>query len=68
VDCRIQQGSREAGPQADRSSGWHVRGRGNASLLGEFILSCEGEVPLLFTENETNNAGSFPTIRTPPLT
>ena len=23
-------------------------------LLGEFILSCEGEVPLLFTENETN--------------
>ena len=24
-------------------------------LLGEFILSCEGEVPLLFTENETNN-------------
>jgi hypothetical protein len=24
-------------------------------LLGEFILSCEGEVPLLFTENETNH-------------
>src|SRR5689334_17121265 len=24
-------------------------------LLGEFVLSCEGEVPLLFTENETNN-------------
>ena len=29
-------------------------------LLGEFILSCEGEVPLLFTENETNNARLFP--------
>ncbi|MET0166699.1 MAG: glucosidase, partial [Vicinamibacterales bacterium] len=29
-------------------------------LLGEFILSCEGEAPLLFTENETNNARLFP--------
>jgi hypothetical protein len=24
-------------------------------LLGEFILCCEGDVPLLFTENETNH-------------
>ena len=29
-------------------------------LLGEFIFSCEREVPLLFTENETNNARLFP--------
>ncbi len=28
-------------------------------LLGEFILSCEGEVPLLFTENETNHGRLF---------
>jgi hypothetical protein len=28
--------------------------------LGELILSCEGEVPLLFTENETNHARLFP--------
>jgi hypothetical protein len=28
-------------------------------LLGEFILSCEGEVPLLFTENETNHERLF---------
>jgi hypothetical protein len=28
-------------------------------LLGEFILSCEGEVTLLFTENETNHALLF---------
>ena len=28
-------------------------------LLGEVILSCEGEVPLLFTENETNNERLF---------
>lgn len=28
--------------------------------LGEFLLSCEGEVPLLFTENETNHQRLFP--------
>jgi mannosylglycerate hydrolase MGH1-like protein len=28
-------------------------------LLGEFVLSCEGEVPLLFTENETNSERLF---------
>jgi hypothetical protein len=39
---------------------------GNSSLtavhpqLGEFIFSCEGNVPLLFTENETNHALLFP--------
>jgi hypothetical protein len=29
-------------------------------LLGEFILSCEGEVSLLFTENSTNYERLFP--------
>ena len=29
-------------------------------LLGEFVFTCEGEVPLLFTENETNNERLFP--------
>ncbi len=29
-------------------------------ILGEFILHCEGEVPLLFTENETNHEKLFP--------
>jgi hypothetical protein len=28
-------------------------------LLGEFILSCEGEAPLLFIENETNHERLF---------
>jgi len=28
--------------------------------LGEFIFSCEGEVPLLFTDNITNNERLFP--------
>jgi len=28
-------------------------------LLGEYILSCEGDVPLLFTENETNHERLF---------
>src|SRR5687767_10310545 len=30
------------------------------SLLGAFIVSCEGDVPLLFTENETNHERLFP--------
>jgi hypothetical protein len=30
------------------------------SLLGEFVFSCEGDVPLLFTENETNHIKLFP--------
>jgi hypothetical protein len=29
-------------------------------LLGRYVLSLEGEVPLLFTENETNNERLFP--------
>jgi Mannosylglycerate hydrolase MGH1-like glycoside hydrolase domain len=29
-------------------------------LLGEFVLTCEGDVPLLFTENETNHERLFP--------
>jgi len=30
------------------------------SSLGEFVLSCEGEVPLLFTDNTTNHQRLFP--------
>ena len=30
------------------------------ATLGKYILSCEGEVPLLFTENETNHEKLFP--------
>jgi hypothetical protein len=30
------------------------------SLLGDYIFSCEGDVPLLFTENETNHELLFP--------
>ncbi len=29
-------------------------------LLGELVLSCDGNVPLLFTENETNHVRLFP--------
>jgi hypothetical protein len=32
-------------------------------LLGEFIWSCEGDVPLLFTENDTNNERLFPGLK-----
>jgi hypothetical protein len=31
------------------------------SLLGEFVLYCDGDVPLLFTENETNHERLFHT-------
>jgi len=30
------------------------------SLLGDLVFSCEGDVPLLFTENETNHERLFP--------
>jgi Glycosyl hydrolase family 63 C-terminal domain len=33
---------------------------GTHSKLGEFTLWCEGETPLLFTENETNHERLFP--------
>ena len=33
-------------------------------VLGDFALSCEGDVPLLFTENETNHERLFPGRRT----
>jgi hypothetical protein len=29
-------------------------------VLGQWILACEGDVPILFTENETNNERLFP--------
>ncbi len=29
-------------------------------LLGDFVLSCDGEYPILFTENETNHVLLFP--------
>jgi len=32
-------------------------------VLGEYTLRCEGEVPLLFTENETNHERLFPGIK-----
>jgi hypothetical protein len=30
------------------------------ALLGKWVLSCEGDAPLLFTENETNHERLFP--------
>jgi hypothetical protein len=32
-------------------------------LLGDFVFSCEGDAPLLFTENETNHERLFPGSR-----
>jgi hypothetical protein len=36
-------------------------------LLGAFIVSCEGNVPLLFTENETNHVRLFGTQNESPF-
>jgi hypothetical protein len=35
-------------------------------VLGAFVVSCEGDVPLLFTENETNHARLFGTPNESP--
>src|SRR4029450_2101169 len=35
--------------------------------LGEYVLSCEGAVPLLFTENETNSERLFRTRNATPF-
>jgi len=32
-------------------------------LEGEFVLACDGDVPLLFTENDTNNMRLFPGLK-----
>ena len=37
-----------------------MRSRQRIPLLGEFVFACEGDVPLLFTENETNHERLFP--------
>ena len=53
-------------PPRNQTSGRSRRPPGTSAvaathpLLGEFVLSCEGEVPLLFTENETNHELLFP--------
>ncbi|WZO96872.1 glucosidase [Isosphaeraceae bacterium EP7] len=36
---------------------------GTHPILGEFTLYCEGETPLLFTENETNHEKLFPALQ-----
>ncbi|MGC1452374.1 MAG: glucosidase [Candidatus Sulfotelmatobacter sp.] len=36
------------------------------ATLGEFYLYCEGDIPLLFTDNETNNERIFGTANTSP--
>ena len=60
MDCEIE-------PAAAKPGLTQVRVPAGASavavthpVLGEFTLSCEGEAPLLFTENETNHERLFP--------
>ena len=52
---------REAG-RSSRSQGRRARARSRRRIRSwaTYYLYCEGEVPLLFTENETNNERLFP--------
>jgi len=59
VDRRVQRSPRNQLKQI-KSAAAPAWSRQRIPLLGEFLLSCEGEVPLLFTENETNHARIFP--------
>lgn len=43
-----------------KSKGDVIEVEASHTLLGDFILSCEGDVPILFTENETNHEKLFP--------
>ena len=56
----IEPGSPEAAHQAGRGTARHGRSRGGALAAGGLPLSCDGDVPLLFTENETNHERLFP--------
>ena len=55
-------GHAKAGLETGLGQERNAYGRGRARReLGERFLYCEGEVPLLFTENETNNERIFGT-------
>jgi hypothetical protein len=47
-------------PVLKRSGGTTADMVAEHPLLGKYVFSCEGEVQLLFTENETNNVRLFP--------
>jgi hypothetical protein len=60
-------------PDTPKPSLKQITGKGSSSLvaashpqLGERYLYCEGDVPLLFTENETNNERIFGTANGTP--
>ena len=57
MDCRTWP---ETTAQATQSSGGHEYDDGATSRTRTYYLYCDGDVPLLFTENETNNERLFP--------
>jgi Glycosyl hydrolase family 63 C-terminal domain len=58
--------SRPSLKQLPGNDGWKVIAASHAQL-GERYLYCEGDVPLLFTENETNNERLFGTPNLSPF-
>ncbi|MFS8979873.1 glucosidase [Cupriavidus necator] len=65
-------GSKPSLERVDSSAQAAVRARHSDPLfqesLGEYYLYCDADVPLLFTENETNNARLFGTGNASPYT
>ena len=57
---------REAAARADRRAGGRQHDRGTHSVLGDVRPLLRGDAPLLFTENETNNARLHLDTRTRP--
>ena len=60
LDCRIQPRRPEAHLRQTEAPAGVSAASAAHPVLGEFVLSCEGDVPLLFTENETNHERLFP--------
>ena len=60
----------ESNRASEKPNLWQVKSQAGTcalkathNLLGEFILSCDADVPLLFTENETNHERLFRNVK-----
>ena len=60
LDCPLQPSGRETQPHTDQGRGGRGAIEARHATLGTYYLYCEGEVPLLFCENSTNNDRLFP--------
>ena len=66
LDCRVEPSSEKPHIKQTEARAGATAVSAAHPLLGAFIVSCEGDVPLLFTENETNHARLFRTQNESP--